>query len=67
MTYLNVHKYRMTFWPRFAISRNDSGNLIKVKDMFTLRPALAQNLKAVLNVIVKFAGKPIFAIFCQDA
>ena len=29
----------MTFWPRFAISRNDLGNLVKVKDMFTLRPA----------------------------
>ncbi len=29
----------MTFWPWFAISRNDLGNLVKVKDMFTLRPA----------------------------
>ena len=29
----------MTFWPRLAISRNDLGNLVKVKDMFTLRPA----------------------------
>ena len=29
----------MTFWPRFAISRNDLGNWVKVKDMFTLRPA----------------------------
>ena len=29
----------MTFWPRFAISRNDLGNLVKVKDVFTLRPA----------------------------
>ena len=29
----------MTFWPRFAISRNDRGNLVKVEDMFTLRPA----------------------------
>ena len=34
-----MHKYRMTFWPRFAISRNDLGNWVKVKDMFTLRPA----------------------------
>ena len=29
----------MTLWPRFAISRNDIGNLVQVKDMFTLRPA----------------------------
>ena len=29
----------MAFWPRFAISRNDLGNWVKVKDMFTLRPA----------------------------
>ena len=29
----------MTFWPRFAISGNDLGNLVKVKDMCTLRPA----------------------------
>ena len=29
----------MTLWPRFAISRNDLGNWVKVKDMFTLRPA----------------------------
>ena len=34
-----MHKYRMTFWPRFAISRYDLGNLVKVEDMFTLRPA----------------------------
>ena len=34
-----MHKYRMTFWPRFAISRNDLGNLVRVKDMFTLRSA----------------------------
>ena len=31
--------YRMTFLPRFAISRNNLGKLVKVKDMFTLRPA----------------------------
>ena len=37
--YFSVHEYRTTFWPRFAISRNDLGNLVKVKDMFTLRPA----------------------------
>ena len=34
-----MHKYRTTFWPRFAISRHDLGNLVKVKDVFTLRPA----------------------------
>jgi hypothetical protein len=34
-----VHNYRMTFWPMFTISRNNLGNLVKVKDMFTLRQA----------------------------
>ena len=26
----------MTFWPRFAISRNDIGNLAEVKDIMAL-------------------------------
>ena len=34
-----MHKYRVTFWPWFAISRNVLGKLVEVKDMFTLRPA----------------------------
>ena len=29
----------MTFWPRLAVSRNDRGYLVKVKDMFILRLA----------------------------
>ena len=29
----------MTFWPRFLFSRNDSGNQVEIKDIFTLRPA----------------------------
>ena len=29
----------MTFWPRFPISRKDSGNWVEVQDMLTLRPA----------------------------
>ena len=29
----------MTFWPRFAVSRNDLGNFVEIGDMFTLRPA----------------------------
>ena len=37
--YFNVLESRMRFWPRFAISRNDVRNWVKVKDMFTLRPA----------------------------
>ena len=29
----------MAFWPRFAASRNNLGNLVKIEDMLTLRPA----------------------------
>jgi hypothetical protein len=29
----------MTFWPRFQVSRNDLGNFVEMKDMFTLKPA----------------------------
>ena len=29
----------MTFWPRFSFSRNDIRNLVKIKDLFALRPA----------------------------
>ena len=31
----------MTFWPRLAISGNELRNLVKVKEMFNLRPAPA--------------------------
>ena len=39
LMYLSVLKYRMTFWPRFPISRNEPGNCFEVKDMLTSRPA----------------------------
>jgi hypothetical protein len=39
LEYFSVHKYRITFLSRFAVSRIDSGNLAKVEDMFTLRLA----------------------------
>ena len=29
----------MTFWPRFAVSRNGIGNFVEIKNMFALRPA----------------------------
>ena len=35
----------MTFWPRFAVSRYDLGNLVKVEDMFTLRPAPSTKIR----------------------
>ena len=57
----------MTFWPRFAVSRNDLGNCFKIKDMLSLTRLLAQNFKEVLAVVVKLIGDPIFAKFCQDA
>ena len=36
---------RMTFWPRFPISRNDLGNWVEVKDMLTSRPALSTEFR----------------------
>ena len=36
--HLSVLKHRMTFWPRFPISRNDLGNWLEVEDMLTLCP-----------------------------
>ena len=39
LVYLSVLEHRITFWPRFPISRNDLGNWVEVKDMLTLRPA----------------------------
>ena len=29
----------LTYWPRFSISNNDSGNEVEVRDISTLRPA----------------------------
>ena len=63
---MSVQTNRITFWPRFSISRIDLGNQVKVKDMFTLRRLLAQNFDAVLNMIVKLAGDAVFAKSCQD-
>ena len=34
-----MHKYTLTCWPRFPISRNDLQNQDEVKDISTLRPA----------------------------
>ena len=46
-------------------ARSDWRNWVEVKDISTLRPLQAQNVKAVLNVIVKLAGNSIFAKFFQ--
>ena len=53
----------MVFWPRFSFSRNDSGNLVKVSDIFTLRPAPSNHFEADLGVIVTWTGEAIFALY----
>ena len=41
---------------KITISRNDLGNKVKVKEMFTFRPLPAQNFEVVLDMIDKVAG-----------
>ena len=55
----------MTFWPRFSISRKDSGNRLELTDIQEIGPT--QHFEVVLAVIVRLAGDPIFEKFCLDA
>ena len=57
----------MTFGPRFANSWNGFTNRIPVRELRSLRPVPGKKIEANLTVIVKLAGEPIFAKFCQDA
>ena len=62
-----MHKWTGDILAEVFVSRNDQGNQVKVRNVLTLRPAPRIEFRGVVAVIVKLAGRAIFAQNYQDA